>query len=259
MIKLTQEELNEKLRLHKLWLEHKDGGEQFAGEYDLSDADLSYSNLDQADLRHTNLHHASLHSASLRYAMLRYTNLTNTNLHYADLRNADMSYADLRSASLYNASLRDASLYSANLYNTELCDADLFDARLSGANLRNANLRYAKNIPHVPIACPSHGAFTAWKKVGDIYIIRLEVPEDAKRCSATTNKCRCDKAKVIAIEKYDGTDSGLTEIVNENYVKCIYRVGEMVYPDWFDDNRWNECSHGIHFFINREDAVRYLG
>ena len=36
-----------------------------------------------------------------------------------------------------------------------------------------------------------------------------------------------------------------------------YVVGEMVYPDSFDENRWNECSHGIHFFINKQNAIDY--
>ena len=25
----------------------------------------------------------------------------------------------------------------------------------------------------------------------------------------------------------------------------------------FDDDRWNECSTGIHFFITRDEAVMY--
>ena len=44
---------------------------------------------------------------------------------------------------------------------------------------------------------------------------------------------------------------------NNKFKKCKYVKGEMVYPDSFDDNRWNECSHGIHFFINKEDALNY--
>ena len=83
----------------------------------------------------------------------------------------------------------------------------------------------------------------------------MQIPEDAKRSSATTTKCRCDKALVLAIENKDGTDSGKTVLTNEAYATCVYAVGEMVYPDSFDDNRWNECSHGIHFFVNRQEAV----
>ena len=34
-------------------------------------------------------------------------------------------------------------------------------------------------------------------------------------------------------------------------------VGKIVKVDDFDDNRFNECSTGIHFFIAREMAVKY--
>lgn len=27
--------------------------------------------------------------------------------------------------------------------------------------------------------------------------------------------------------------------------------------DSFDEDRWNECSHGIHFFINKQEAIDY--
>ena len=37
----------------------------------------------------------------------------------------------------------------------------------------------------------------------------------------------------------------------------IYKKGEIVSVDNFDEDRWNECSTGIHFFITREEAVNY--
>ena len=62
---------------------------------------------------------------------------------------------------------------------------------------------------------------------------------------------------MVAIEEKDGSESHITE-VNSNYDKTfIYRVGEVVTVDDFDDDRWNECAPGIHFFITREEAVRY--
>ena len=37
-----------------------------------------------------------------------------------------------------------------------------------------------------------------------------------------------------------------------------YKVGETVTPRHpFDEDRWNECSSGIYFFIDREMAKRY--
>ena len=44
---------------------------------------------------------------------------------------------------------------------------------------------------------------------------------------------------------------------NKSYKECHYKVGELVIPDSFDENRWNECSHGIHFFINKQNAINY--
>jgi len=96
----------------------------------------------------------------------------------------------------------------------------------------------------------------AWKKTNG-KIVKLLVTDDAKRSSATTLKCRCSKAKVLAIENLDGTDSGLTEIKSNHDDNFIYRVGEIVEVDDFDEDRWNECSTGIHFFIARESAVAY--
>ena len=106
------------------------------------------------------------------------------------------------------------------------------------------------------MACPTDGSFIGWKKVND-YLIKLQIPEDAKRSSATTNKCRCDKALVLGIYDLDGTETEKTIIINNNYTKTIYEVGKMVYPDSFDENRWNECSNGIHFFIDKQSAVDY--
>ena len=158
---------------------------------------------------------------------------------------------------LIKAVKNGADLSGADLRGAYLGDAYLSGANLRGANLRDAYLSGAKNIPFIPTACPSDGAFIGWKKVGR-YLIKLEIPEDAKRSSATGTKCRCDKAKVIDINCIDD-NSPLSEITNFNYVKTTYKKGEMVFPDSFNEDRWDECSNGIHFFINRQEAVEYNG
>ena len=132
----------------------------------------------------------------------------------------------------------------------------IVEAVNKGANLWGANLKGAKNIPYIPLHCPTDGAFVGWKKVQD-KLIKLLIPEDAKRCSATTYKCRCDKAQVLAITSLD-EESSFDSVTNVAYTPNIeYKVGEMVYPDKFDEDRWNECSNGIHFFINKQDAINY--
>ena len=194
-----------------------------------------------ADLRDADLHGANLYCANLRGA-----NLRDADLHGADLRGADLRDANLHGANLRGADLRGADLYYANLHG----------ANLHGADLCGANLHGAKNIPFIPIACPSDGSFIGWKKIKGC-LVKLLIPEDAKRSSATTNKCRCDKAKVLEIIDLT-TNEHLDDIINEECAKCVCRVGEMVYPDKFDKERWKECSHGIHFFINKQEAVGYV-
>ena len=158
----------------------------------------------------------------------------------ADLRGADLQRADLCGAILQRADLRNANIREANLLEADFMGA--YIDILTAARL---------------MACPSVGAFIGWKKV-DGYIIKLLIPEDAKRSSATTRKCRCSKAQVLAIEELNGSESDVTELLHMVYHhETVYKVGEMVYPDSWDNNRWNECSHGIHFFITREEAVAY--
>ena len=173
----------------------------------------------------------------------------------ADLRGADLGGADLRGADLRGADLRGANLRDADLRGAYLRDADLGGAYLGGAYLRDADLRGVKDIPFIPLSCPSDGEFIGWKKVYN-KLVRLLIPSDAKRSSSTSNKCRCDKAKVLEITDLDGSNP-ITSVINNNYIKTQYVVGEMVFPDSFDENRWNECSHGIHFFINKQEAINY--
>ena len=199
---------------------------------------------------------ASLDGANLNGASLYGASLYGASLDGASLDGANLNGASLNGANLYGANLNGASLNGASLYRASLNGANLNRASLNGANLNRASLYGAKNIPFIPLACPSDGAFTGWKKVAD-KLVQLEIPADARRCSATTRKCRCDKAKVLAITSLDGKTE-FTNVKNTAYNPHIeYSVGCMVYPDSFDDNRWNECSHGIHFFINKQDAINY--
>ena len=158
-------------------------------------------------------------------------------------------------ADLSEADLSRTDLYEANLYGVNLSGADLSRADLRGSNLYRVNLSGATNIPFIPYACPEKGEFVAFKKCGE-YIIELLIPADAKRCSGTTRECRASYAKVLSITTILGKPAKTTSVINTNYSpNVVYKVGELVYPDAFDEDRWNKFSHGIHFFFNRQEAV----
>ena len=140
--------------------------------------------------------------------------------------------------------------------------ADLSGANLSRANLFGADyIEKAKNLFY-PIACPEIGAFVGWKKArvktsGHECIVKLEITEDAVRSSAAGRKCRCSKATVLEIQDLEGIV--LEQVaVSDRDENFHYIPGTVVSVSDFDENRWNECSTGIHFYITREEAVRHI-
>ena len=175
-------------------------------------------------------------------------NLYEADLRGANLYEADLYEANLRGANLYEADLRGADLREANLY-----EADLREANLRGANLYGADLYGARGSY---MACPTDGSFIGWKKASG-YIVKLQIPEDARRSSAGGEKCRCDKAYVAEIQNTDGTKADIEAIHSNHDNNFVYAVGATVEVPNFDDDRWNECAPGIHFFIDRRAAVEY--
>ena len=153
-----------------------------------------------------------------------------------------------------DANLRGTDLCGADLRGTDLRDADLRGANLYGADLRGANLRGAKGCY---LSCPTEGSFIGWKKASG-HIVKLRIPEDARRSSATGHKCRCDKAYVMEIQNMDGAKATEDTVHSDRDQNFVYTVGATVEVPDFDDNRWSECAPGIHFFIDRRAAVEYL-
>ena len=222
---MKQEELNSIVELHRKWLYNEEGGKR---------ADLSFENLYGANLRGANLRGANLYGANLRGA-------------------------NLRGANLYGANLRGANLYGADLYGADLYGADLRGADLYGA--KNGGLAAAMTV-----VCPE-GAIIGWKKLDAVdenrcmtykkVIAKLLIPGDAKRSNSTGRKCRASKARVLELQNIDGSHyTGVAESTHTG--GFYYEAGKTVYPEKpFDDDRWNECASGIHFFITREEAVDY--
>ena len=286
MAELTRKKLNKILKEHKHWINKdcKNWEEMRADlrnanlysaylhraslyEANLRGTDLRGADLSGADLRGAALSGAALSGAGLCDADLCDADLHGTDLRRVDLRGANLHNANLRNADLYgayllNADLSGADLYGANLLNADLRGADLHNADLRGANLCGADLRGAKNVPYIPMVCPEEGDFIGWKKAEGNkdkvnVIVKLRIPSDAKRSSATTRKCRCSKVEVIAIYNLDGTEAGETTCHSDYDHSFIYEIGKTVEVTDFSEDRWSECAKGIHFFISRQEAIDY--
>lgn len=122
----------------------------------------------------------------------------------------------------------------------------------AGANLARANLARAKDSERVIAATRilPEGSLIGWKKCMGGVLVKIRIPEDAKRSHAFGRKCRAEYVDVIEVI---GADVGIS--VHDN--KTEYRAGQRVTPDKFDGNWANECSSGIHFFITRIEAEVY--
>lgn len=132
----------------------------------------------------------------------------------------------------------------------------LFCADLSRADLSSAILSRAKGVA-LAIARTrilAEGDLIGWKKVevpsgSDNAVAKLRIPAAARRSSAFGRKCRAEYVEVL--EAPEGA------FTSAHGPRTEYKVGEVVRADAWDENWQEECSHGIHFFITREEAEAY--
>lgn len=263
---MTTEELKLVLENHEKWLQGDPNGKRAVlTRMDLRGVDLSGAYLARADLRFANLFYANLSGADLSNANLIGADLTGANLSNADLSDAYLTSASLIASDLSFSNLVKAKMCMTVLNGSKLNGADLNMANMIGANLYNVDISKVKHMPFIPYICPDFGSFTGWKmakatmKTSGVtpVIVELEIPEDARRLSGAGRQCRCDKAKVVSISALDGSDIEYNEAYSYFDPCFVYRIGETVSVPNFDENRWNACGAGIHFFINRQEAVEY--
>ncbi len=180
---------------------------------------------------------------------LAYANLIGANLSGANLSGANLSGANLTYANLIGANLSGANLIGANLTYTNLSGANLKDTNLRGANLKDTNLRGA-GLP--PFQIPQTGQLTVWKKLHAGVIAELLVGRRAKRTATLVGrKCRAEYVKVLSL-----SDRVPVALASHDQA-TRYEVGQIVWPDSYNGDIRVECTHGIHFFLTREEAEQY--
>ena len=131
------------------------------------------------------------------------------------------------------------------------------------ANLSYADLHDARNIPNYVLAITCilpAGDIIGWKKCNNNIIVKMKIPANANRSNSTGRKCRAEYVKVLAL--YAGASleelSADTIAVTDNHgPKTEYQKGKIVKCDQWDNDRWQECSGGIHFFTTRYEAENY--
>ena len=223
--------------------------EQFKNKLEQGEKDFTNLILENMDLENFNLSDMDFsHSNFIN------VNLSNVNFCSSQLVNVLLDDCDLQNANLKNTNLERASLRRANL-----TKADISGARLYAAVLENAildDIIFDDNTKNFRIHCPEKGAFIAYKKGLNNLIVKLLIPSDARRVSSTMNCCRCDKAKVLEIKNFEGTKffDEAWSTVAEGF---CYKLGEWVYAENFNEDRWYDSTGGIHFWMTEDEAKAY--
>ena len=200
---------------------------------------LNRASLDGASLNRASLNGASLDGASLNGASLNGASLDGASLNGAWLIGASLIGAWLDGASLNRASLNGASLDGASLNRASLIGASLNDAWLDGAKGADLVIARTRILPQ--------GSIIGWKKCNGGVLVKLRVPEEAKRSHAFGRKCRAEFVDVLEV-------IGGEEGISKHDGKTAYRVGERVHCDKWESDWQKECAGGIHFYITREEA-----
>ena len=250
----------------------------------ISDVDLSDINLDYLNLGFVVFTRVKFPDS------IRFSNMYGVKFDHCDLSHCCIDYCNFGSVSfncctLYNSRWRYTNMLNWRADYSYLCELELTGcvcsmvkwwcsqisldsySITSGSNDISADIiKMCDPAVHVNQQCPTHGRFIGWKKVlaADpdtheyrvVCICKLEIPASARRSSSLGSKCRADKAKVLEIRSIsDGCK--FKAAASQWDPSFIYRVGEYVSVDNFDENRYNECAPGIHFFIDKQAALDY--
>ena len=185
----------------------------------------------------------------------------NTNkVEIAYFNDCDLSYSDIRRNTFKHLSFTNVKLKGSKHYDNTV-DGSTYEDNFE-------DCQYFNNI------CPKEGSFIGWKKCKidtGVVLVKLLIPENAKRSSGTSFKCRCDKAQVLEIRKiptermYPMSEQHDENIIDEEIDECYsmrdcdfkYRKGEYVEVPDFNTDPFVICSSGIHFFMNKKLAINY--
>ena len=175
-------------------------------------------------------------------------------MEYEELEQILNERKDNEKLELRDLEFDDMDLSDRDLHNIDFEVCMFCNVKLDGADL--TDVKADENTKWYRLRCPETGAFVAYKKCVYDRIVQLLVPADAKRTSSTYPACRCNKAKVLTIKSFDETEEfdEAWSLVDENFV---YRKGQWVEVKDFNEDRWFDSTTGIHFWMNREEAMKY--
>ena len=257
----------------------------------LRQANFKGANLSHANFWGAYLHNSNLTGAVLDGTFFINTDLTlakldeckgeRTRFTFSCMWECTIKNAHLKKADFFEAKVCDCGFDNSDLEEACFAAADFDNASFAGTNLRNADFNYAKrtywsdftnadmtglstaDVDFDPkklkgvkglrmhMFCPEEGSFIAWDKCRDGKLVKLLIPEHAKRSGNTVYNCRASEAVVLDIFDKDGNSTD--EAVNRWDKEFKYTKGKTVFSKESDPDHTGDVS-GIYFVLSRADA-----
>lgn len=223
-------------------------------------------------LKNVCLKYITFRNCKFKNCIISDSNLTGTEFTNVSFEHVVFTENNMRSVVYFKSQLKSVKMnkcvmFESGFLETSFEDVTIYKSNLDDSSVKESNfdnIRLIRNSGTL-LNCPVEGSFIGFKGLcsknrRNLLICKLEIPMDAKRSSAFGRKCRCSKAKVLEILAMDD-EYNFTIPVEKGFSLhesgFEYKVGEMVYPDSFDDDRWIECSNGIHFFMTKQETIDY--
>lgn len=188
----------------------------------------------------------------------------------------NLSEVDLKNINFSGATFKDCDLGLLDFTGSNLSEVEFDNCRFYKTNFSNCNMENAKFVnctgartlvwnektKHLNSECPKDEVFIGWKKAqdkdGKPVILKLHIYCRSRRCSAFGKECRCNSAKVLEYQRMDGTVLKKMKCAYSYYDShFIYPKNKKIYSDGYDGDWTVMDTTGIHFYMNRKDAVEW--
>lgn len=181
----------------------------------------------------------------------------------AKINNSCIIFTTFQDCWIEKNNLNDCYFSCGAILQTTIEETSLNDCKFFNVVLQPAAVDKVEVLQTKFISCPGYsstvpgGKITAYKKLQDEIIVKLTIPETARRVGRAGEKCRADKAIVENFYNCDETEIPVTYGFSCWDESFKYEKGKVVIPSGFNENRWGTCGQGIHFFLTFEEARNF--
>ncbi|NCB27893.1 MAG: hypothetical protein EOM62_20945, partial [Bacteroidia bacterium] len=181
---------------------------------------------------------------------------------YSEFDSCSFNHCDIRKSRLSYSDFHESYIYKSYMAGVDLSYSDIDEVYISNTEIDSSSI--IPMIDETDFRKDVVGWAFGLTDVGVPVICKLLVPGDAEKSISYKHAYRCSKARVLEVQRMDGTDSHLSaRFVSEHgsiqrFVGNIcFSNGEMLVSGaWGENVKYCTDGGGIKFYLSRDYAVR---